>query len=56
MLRAADDPDHVLIDLEFDDADTAEAFHAKLRALWANVDLMRNPSARVAEVVESGQH
>lgn len=56
VLRAADDPDHVLIDLEFDDADTAEAFHGKLRALWANVDLMRNPSARVAEVVESGQH
>jgi hypothetical protein len=56
VLRAADDPDHVLIDLEFDDVDTAEAFQAKLRTLWANVDLMRNPSARVAEVVESGQH
>jgi hypothetical protein len=53
ILRAADDPNHVLIDLEFDDASTAEAFHAKLRALWENVDVMRNPSARVAEVVES---
>jgi hypothetical protein len=56
VLRAADDPEHVLIDLEFDDADTAEAFHEKLRALWETVDLMRNPTARVAEVVEGGRH
>jgi hypothetical protein len=55
VLRAADDPDHVFIDLEFDDAASAEAFHAKLRTLWANVDVMRNPTARVVELVEGGQ-
>jgi hypothetical protein len=54
VMRASDAPDHVLIDLEFDDASAAEAFHVKLRALWENADVMRNPSARVAEVVEAG--
>jgi quinol monooxygenase YgiN len=55
VLRASDDPDHVLIDLEFDDASAAEAFHARLRELWGRVDVMRNPTARVAEVVEDGR-
>jgi hypothetical protein len=53
VLRASDDLDHVLIDLEFDDAPTAEAFLAKLRELWARVDVMRDPTGRVVEVVES---
>jgi hypothetical protein len=56
VLRAADDPNYALIDLEFDDADTAEAFLVKLRELWGRVDVMRDPTARIVEVVESGQY
>ena len=54
--RAADDPHYVLIDLEFDDADAAEAFQAGLRELWGRVDVIRDPRARIVEVVESGQY
>jgi hypothetical protein len=53
ILRQVDDPGYVLIDLEFDSADEAEAFAAALREIWGRVDVMRNPQARVAEVVES---
>ena len=52
ILRPVDDPGHVLIDLEFDSASEAEAFHERLRELWGRVDVMRNPTARVVEVVE----
>jgi hypothetical protein len=53
ILRQVDDPGYVLIDLEFDSADEAEAFAAALREIWGRVVVMRNPQARVAEVVES---
>jgi hypothetical protein len=53
ILRQADNPSHVLIDLEFDTADEAETFAAALRDVWGRVDVMRDPTARVAEVVES---
>jgi len=53
ILRPVDDPNYVLIDLEFDDASAAEAFLVKLGELWARVQgrIMENPQAR-AEVVE----
>ncbi len=35
ILRATDDPNYVMIDLEFDDASEAEAMHAALRELGA---------------------
>jgi hypothetical protein len=50
--RATDDPNYVMIDLEFDGAREAEAFHAVPRDLWERVDVMHNPQARIAEVVE----
>ena len=53
VLRPTNDPGYVQIDLEFDSADEAEAFHGKLRGLWGRVDVMRNPTARVFELVES---
>jgi hypothetical protein len=42
-----------MIDLEFDSASEAEPFLAKLRDLWGRVDVMGDPKARIAEVVES---
>jgi hypothetical protein len=57
--RLVDDPNHVQVDLEFDDADAAEAFGARLRELWGRVgpDLgLESPQARVLETVESKEY
>jgi hypothetical protein len=53
VMRATDDPNYVLIDLEFDASSEAEAFLSALRELWGRVDVMHDPEARIAEVVES---
>ncbi len=52
VLRASDDPNYVMIDLEFDSASEAEAVQDALRELWGRVDVMRNPQARIVEAVE----
>jgi hypothetical protein len=54
--RPVDDPNHVMIDLEFDGAAEAEAFQARLRELWSRVDVMRDPQARIVEMVEGGEY
>lgn len=54
--RLMENPNHVIVDLEFDSAGEAEAFGAKLRQLWGRVggDLgLEGPQARVLETVES---
>ncbi|HEY8768417.1 MAG TPA: hypothetical protein VIP09_14335 [Dehalococcoidia bacterium] len=56
VLRAADDPNYVMIDLEFDNSSQAEAVHASLRELWGRVQaegLIGTPKARIVETVES---
>jgi hypothetical protein len=55
IYRAADDPNYALIDLEFDGEAEAEAFRERLLELWSRVDVMRNPTARVVEVVETAE-
>jgi hypothetical protein len=57
--RAAGDPNLVMIDLEFDSTAEAEAVHDKLLELWSRVEaegLIRQPQARVVEVVESEEY
>ena len=56
IMRATDDPNHVKIDLEFDDVARAEQMHEDLKELWGRVDVMKDPHARVVEVVESGEY
>ena len=56
ILRAADDPNYVMIDLEFDSASEVEAVHGALRDLWSRVDVMQDPKARTVEVVESKEY
>lgn len=51
-MRAVDDPDYVLVDLEFEDRTHAEAFLESLRALWERVDVMHHPVARVVRITE----
>lgn len=53
ILRPLDDSNYVMIDLEFDSSDEAEAFLASLRELWRRVDVMRDPRAQIVEVLES---
>lgn len=54
VLRATDDPNHVLIDLEFSTAAEAEALLAGLRKLWGQIEgtIITGPVARIASVVE----
>ena len=55
ILRPIDDPNDVMIELDFDDAAHAEALLAAMRGVWANVQgtIMMNPSIRILEVAES---
>jgi hypothetical protein len=56
VARLKDDPNHVVVDLEFDSEDEAEVFGGKLRELWGRVGSelgLEGPQARVLETVES---
>jgi hypothetical protein len=53
VLRPMDDSNFALIDLEFESQGEAEAFLTALRELWGRIDVMRDPQARVVEIVES---
>jgi hypothetical protein len=59
VLRPTDDPNYVLVDLEFDTSDEAEAFRAALGNLWRQVEGELNldgPRARIVETVESKEY
>jgi len=57
ILRAIEDPNYVMIDLEFDSSSEAETFLAALRGMWDRVQdrfgWTENPRARIFEVAES---
>ena len=55
ILRPIDDPNYVMIDLEFDTASQAEALLAAMRVVWGSVEgtIMMNPQARIVETVET---
>ena len=53
ILRSVDEPNYVLIDLEFNTREEATKMHEALQGLWQRVDVMKDPSARVVEIVES---
>jgi len=54
ILRAADDPNYVMIDLEFDTVEQAEALLNAMRAVWSRVEgkIMTNPKSRIVEKIE----
>ena len=57
--RPTDDPNYVVVDLEFDNSKEAEAFRAALRDLWRRVegDLgLEGPRARILETMESKEY
>ena len=59
ILRPTDDPNYVMIDLEFDSASEAEAVHGALREptpVWSQSEVMHSPQARIVEAVESKEY
>jgi hypothetical protein len=56
IARAADDPNQVLIELEFDSQGEAETFRTGLQELWGRVGDslgMEGPQARIVDTVET---
>ena len=55
ILRPSDNPNYVLINLEFDTASDAEALLAAMRTVWARVEgtIIFSPKARMVEIVET---
>lgn len=58
ILRSMDDPNYVMIDLEFGTKAEAEALLAAMRKVWAGVEgqIIMNPQARIAEVIETRKY
>ena len=61
ILQPTDDPNYVMIDLEFDRASEAEAFLTFLqRDVWSSRDaapaLIGDPQTRIVETVESKEY
>lgn len=52
--RKIEDPNYIIVDLEFDNLNEAGACHAKLKNLWSRVEgsVMNNPQSRIIEVIE----
>lgn len=55
ILRPLDDEKYVMLDLEFDTVQQAEALLAAMHIVWSRVEgtIMRNPQARIVEAVET---
>lgn len=59
ILRAADDPNYVVIELEFDETGRAESFRAALMELWGRMRDevgLESPEARILETAETGEY
>ena len=54
ITRPVDDPTYVMVDLEFDSREEAEAMHTALRKLWRSpLVSIGAPTARTLAVVEA---
>ena len=55
ILRSTTDPNYVMIDLEFDTEQEAEALLAAMRVVWGRVEgtIMMSPKWQIVEVVET---
>jgi len=58
ILRPVDDPEYVMIDLEFDTVGQAEALLAAMRVVWGRVEgaIMMSPQSRIVESVETKEY
>lgn len=55
IFRPMDNPNYVLIDLEFDNLANAESTLTALHKLWSNVEgkVMEDPQTRILNMIES---
>lgn len=55
VLRSVEDPNYVMIDLEFDSLEEAEGLLNTMRRVWSGEgrNVMRNPQARIVDTVET---
>jgi hypothetical protein len=54
--RPTDDPNYIVVDLEFETSEEAEAFHGALRELWGRVEGelgLETPGARILQIAEA---
>lgn len=58
VLRSVENPNYVLIDLEFDTQAQAEALLAAMQRIWGQVQgtLMTSPQAKIVELVETKEY
>jgi hypothetical protein len=60
VFRPADDPNYILLDLEFDTVGEAQSFQVALEGLWesgrAAPALAGKPQVRILEAVESKEY
>jgi ribosomal protein L35AE/L33A len=60
VFRPIDDPNYVMIDLDFDSSRAAEAFLDAMRVVWRSPAAARalagTPQTRIIEVVESKEY
>lgn len=58
VLRALDDPNYIIVDLEFDTLLEAETLLAKLRVVWGKVEgsIGWRPQARILDVAETREY
>jgi len=58
VLRPIDNPNYVMIDLDFDSARAAEAFLAAMCEVWRRVEgtIIESPRVQIVEVVESKEY
>lgn len=53
--RPLDDPNYIMIELEFEASSAAEDFQTAVREMWSSPDaqrLIENPQMRIAEMVD----
>jgi hypothetical protein len=56
VLRSLDDPAYVMVDLEFDSLEEAEAMRSALQRLWGRVQregVIGDQRTRIAEILET---
>jgi hypothetical protein len=59
VLRTAEDPNYVMIDLEFDGQKEADNVRSALLNLWKSPEaqrVMQNPKVRIVEQVEAREY
>ena len=59
IVQPIDDPNYVIVDLEFDNSVEADAFRLALRELWERVEpegLIEDSRERILEEVDSRQY